>query len=136
MKKLFPLARQIVGKPVEEAMVQMRFSRKKAAREVLRHLEYARDGAVVGRGMGLGAVKSIPGDGEGGKEGVEGGKGEEEKVVVEDKKGKRRVVGDRSAMYVDEAWVGRGKYEHGSDHRARGQIHRLNLPYTSEFISS
>jgi len=53
-------------------------------------------------------------------------------VVVEDKKGKKRVVGDRSAMYVDEAWVGRGKYESGSDHRARGQIHRLRLPYTSE----
>lgn len=108
--------------------MQMRFSKKKAAQDVLRHLEYARDQAVVVRGMGLGRARAAEEAGE------KGGpmKGEEESVVVEDKKGKKRVVGDRSAMYVDEAWVGRGKYESGSDHRARGQIHRLRLPYTSE----
>lgn len=128
IKKLYPLARQIAGKPLHEAMVQMRFSKKKAAQDVLRHLEYARDQAVVVRGMGLGRARAAEEAGE------KGGpmKGEEESVVVEDKKGKKRVVGDRSAMYVDEAWVGRGKYESGSDHRARGQIHRLRLPYTSE----
>lgn len=124
VKKLYPLARQIAGKPLQEAMVQMRFSKKKAAQDVLKHLEYARDRAVVVRGMGLGRVRGAEEEGEGARE--------EEGVVVEDKKGRRRVVGDRSAMYVDEAWVGRGKYESGSDHRARGQIHRLRLPYTSE----
>ena len=103
--------------------MQMRFSKKKAAQDVLKHLEYARDQAVVVRGMGLGRVRGGEGEGEGKRE---------ESVVVEDKKGKRRVVGDRSAMYVDEAWVGRGKYESGSDHRARGQINRLRFPYTSE----
>lgn len=106
-------------------MVQMRFSKKKAAQDVLRHLEFARDQAVVVRGMGLGRVRAE-------QEGEEKGDREEESVVVEDKKGKKRVVGDRSAMYVDEAWVGRGAYESGSDHRARGQIHRLRLPYTSD----
>lgn len=125
VKKLFPLARQIAGKPLHEAMVQMRFSKKKAARDVLKHLEYARDQAVVVRGMGLGRVRAEDGEGKG-----------DEAVVVEDKKGKRRTIADRSAMYVDEAWVGRGKYESGSDHRARGQIHRLRLPYTSEFFFS
>ncbi len=109
--------------------MQMRFSKKKAAQDVLKHLEYARDQAVVVRGMGLGRVRGGEGEGEG--EGKREGK-REESVVVEDKKGKRRVVGDRSAMYVDEAWVGRGKYESGSDHRARGQINRLRFPYTSE----
>jgi len=125
VKKLYPLARQIAGKPLHEAMVQMRFSKKKAAQDVLKHLEYARDQAVVVRGMGLGRVRGGEGEGEG-----EGKR--EESVVVEDKKGKRRVVGDRSAMYVVEAWVGRGQFVSGCDHRARGQINRLRFPYTSE----
>ena len=144
VKKLYPLARQIAGKPLGEAMVQMRFSRKKAAVDVLKHLQHARDQAVVIRGMGLGKVgqqqqqqqkeegsvlaetKAIPAPKT--KEG-------EDSLVVVDKKGKRRVVTDPTAMYVDEAWVGRGKYEHGSDHRARGQVHRTSLPYTSEYSS-
>ncbi|KAL8695524.1 MAG: hypothetical protein Q9224_003387, partial [Gallowayella concinna] len=33
VKKLMPLARQIAGKPIEEAIVQMRFSKKKVARD-------------------------------------------------------------------------------------------------------
>ena len=127
IKKLYPLARQIAGKPLTEAMVQMRFSKKKAAREVLKHLEYARDQAVVVKGMGLGAV--------GDESGAKGkGKGKEkEELVVEDKKGKKRVVTDRSAMYVDEAWVGKGRsHEREASHRARAQIHTLKLPYTSK----
>ena len=112
--------------------MQMRFSKKKAAREVLRHLELARDQAVVVRGMGLGAVG---GNAEGKGKGKRKNK-EEEELVVEDKQGKRRVVTDRSAMYVDEAWVGRGPYEEGMDYRARGRGYRLRLPYTSEFYLS
>ncbi|KAL8728899.1 MAG: hypothetical protein Q9181_005188 [Wetmoreana brouardii] len=57
IKKLMPLARQIAGKPIEEAIIQMRFSKKKAARDLKKHLEYARDEAIVKRGMGLGMVK-------------------------------------------------------------------------------
>jgi len=121
VKKLYPLARQIAGKPLGEAMVQMRFSRKKAAGEVLGVLREARDRALVVRGMGLGG-----GEGEGDRDG-------EGRVVV-DKKGKRRVVSDPSSMYVDEAWVGRGRYEFGRDYRARGQSNRLMLPYTSESL--
>lgn len=133
VKKLFPLARQIAGKLLTDAMIQMRFSKKKAAADVLKHLEYARDQAVVVRGMGLGKVGAAEAtSGEAEREKVEGEKVEEEKLVVEDKKGKRRVVTDRSAMYVDEAWVGRGRYESGSDHRARGAINRLRLPWTSK----
>ena len=52
-----PLARQIAGKPIEEAIVQMRYSQKKAAGDVRRHLEFARDEAVVRRGMGLGVAR-------------------------------------------------------------------------------
>lgn len=129
IKKLGPLARQIAGKPLNEAMVQMRFSKKKAAADLLKHLEYARSQAIVVMGMGMGKVGAE-------KEGV--GKVEkqldEESLIVEDKKGKRRAVTDRSAMYIDEAWVGRGKYQmNGLDYRARGQAHRLMTPFTSEF---
>ncbi|CAD6567225.1 MAG: 54S ribosomal protein L22, mitochondrial [Alectoria sarmentosa] len=137
VKKLFPLANQIAGKPLSEAMVQMRFSKKKAAQDVLRHLEYARDQAVVVRGMGLGKVQAQGQQVEGkvNKEGggVEGEKPEqeEERLLVEDKKGKKRVVTDRTAMYVDEAWVGRGAYGFGVEYRARGNVNRLRLPYTS-----
>ena len=124
VKKLYPLARQIAGKPLTEAMVQMRFSKKKAARDILRHLEIARDQAVVVKGMGLGAV------------GEEKAAGEAKALVIEDKKGKKRAVKDLSQMYIDEAWVGRGKYEHGLDYRARGKGNRLDLPHTSELMQS
>ncbi|KAL9133660.1 MAG: hypothetical protein Q9175_005162 [Cornicularia normoerica] len=144
VKKLYPLANQIAGKPLSEAMVQMRFSKKKAAQDVLRHLEYARDQAIVMRGMGLGKVQAQaqaqpqPQQVEGEKvvDGQEAEKGrepeqEEERLVVEDKKGKKRVVTDRTAMYVDEAWVGRGSYGFSPDFRARGNVNELRLPYTS-----
>jgi ribosomal protein L22 len=51
MKKLAPLARQIMGKRLEDAVTQMRFSPKKAARDVLAHLHYARNEAVVRKAM-------------------------------------------------------------------------------------
>ena len=53
IKKLSPLARQIAGKPIDEAILQMRFSKKKAAKEVLKHLVQARNEAIVIRGMGI-----------------------------------------------------------------------------------
>lgn len=112
LKKLGPLARQIAGKTVEEAKIQMRFSKKKAAKEVLDHLEYAESKAVVERRMGLGL--------------------EEIEAEIKTKDGKRLVVTDPTRMYIDQAWVGRGQYGSGLDHRARGQINRLRPPKTSK----
>ena len=128
IKKLGPLARQIAGKPLTEAMIQMRFSKKRAASDVLKHLQYARNQAVVRQKMGLGLA--VPRDEATGYK--EGDKVPEERIVVEDKDGKKRTVTDRSAMYIDQAWVGRGPYEFGTDYRARGQAHRLYKPFTSE----
>ena len=134
VKKLGPLARQIAGKPIEEAIVQMRFSKKKAAAEVKKHLEYARDEAIVRRGMGLGMVKlQEAGEGEG-----EGEGGEENRevqalmkpIVFHDKKGKRRTVTDTTSIYVDQAWVGRGKYGQEPDYRAKGRLYILRPPTT------
>lgn len=140
IKKLFPLANQIAGKPLSEAMVQMRFSKKKAAQDVLKHLEYARDQAIVKKGMGLGKVQvqaQAQGQAEQQQQQQQEGKEpaqQEERLLVEDKKGKKRIVTDRTAMYVDEAWVGRGTPRYGTDFRARGRVNRLTLPYTSQSL--
>ena len=133
IKKLFPLANQIAGKPIEEAIVQMRFSKKKAAQDVKKHLEYARDEAIVKRGMGLGQVpQGVEGAGHNG----EGAEKEKEQVrhrIVEDKHGKRRVVVDPTQMYVDQAWVGRGSFSKSPSPRARGKTDLLMHPTTSKF---
>jgi len=89
VKKLAPIARQIMGKGLEDAITQMRFSPKKAARDVLAHLHHARNEAVVRKAMKV------------------------------------------SDMYVAQAWVGRGPFGRGLNHRARGRIDILKLPYTS-----
>ncbi|KAF3932047.1 hypothetical protein ABW20_dc0104711 [Dactylellina cionopaga] len=47
LKKLGPLARQIAGKPLQHAMTQMRFSPKQASKEILKHLEQAKNEAVL-----------------------------------------------------------------------------------------
>lgn len=126
VKKLGPLARQIAGKPIEDAIVQMRFSKKKAAAEVKKHLEYARDEAIVRRGMGLGKVKLQ--ETQEGEEAV--AQAPMKPIVVEDRKGKRRTVTDLSSIYVDQAWVGRGKYGREPEFRARGRVNLLRPPYT------
>ncbi|KAI9783871.1 MAG: 54S ribosomal protein L22, mitochondrial [Candelina submexicana] len=115
VKKLGPLARQIAGKSVEDAIVQMRFSRKKVAKDVKEHLEHARNEAIVRRGMGLGEA--------------EGTKGKE--VEIQLKNGKRRLVKDRTGLYVDQAWVGRGTFGRTPDFRARGRVNVMRPPHTS-----
>ena len=137
VKKLGPLARQIAGKPIEEAMVQMRFSAKKAAADVLKHLNIARDEAMVSRGMGLGIgpAKVDPKT----RKAIMPSKETQEEfpgMVVEDKKGKRRFVSDKTNIYVDQAWVGRGQYGRVPEYRARGKMNILRPPKTSEFTSS
>ena len=120
VKKLGPLARQIAGKSVEEAIVQMRFSKKKAAIEVRKHLEHARNEAIVRRGMGLGVLegrKTSP-------------------TVIKRKDGKRIKVDDPTALYVDQAWVGKGDYGITPDHRARGQINLMHNPTTRKLFPS
>lgn len=117
----------------------MRFSKKRAAQDMLKHLQYARNEAVVVKGMGLGKVNSKgeeqeeeeEGEDEAEEQGKETGA---ERLVVKDKDGKKRVITDRSAMYVDEAWVGRGTPDHATDFRAMGKSARMDLPFTSKLI--
>ncbi|PNS18103.1 54S ribosomal protein L22, mitochondrial [Sphaceloma murrayae] len=120
VKKLGMLARQIQGKTVDEAILQMRFSKKKMAKEVKKHLEFARDKAIVSRGMGLQSI--------GGLENEEPVK--DRPVDIETKDGKRYTVEDRSKIYVDQAWVGRGPFGKEPDYRARGRIYTMRPPWT------
>ena len=114
VKKLGPLARQIAGKNIDEAILQMRFSKKKAAQDVLGHLEHAKNVAMVRAGMGLSAEGSEPA----------------KPITVTFKNGERKKITDPTSIYIQQAWVNRGPYGFGMDHRARGQIYRLRPPST------
>ena len=128
VKKLMPLARQIAGRGVDEALVQMRFSGKKAARDVRRFLEYARDRAAVAKGMGLGTGPVEVVDREEGSETVVR---EEPAVQYTDEKGRKKEV-QPSKMYIEQAWVGRGPYVKSLETRARGRSNMIKAPFTSE----
>ncbi|OJJ82495.1 mitochondrial 54S ribosomal protein uL22m [Aspergillus glaucus CBS 516.65] len=116
IKKLGPLARQIAGKNIDEAILQMRFSKKKAAKDILEHLEHAKNVAVVRSGMGLGAAA---------------GQEAKKPISIVSKTGERKTITDPSSIYISQAWVNRGPYGVDYDHRARGQINLLRPPYTS-----
>jgi ribosomal protein L22 len=116
VKKLTPLARQIAGKNIDEAILQMRFSKKKAAKDILEHLKLAKNTAVVRHGMGLG------------KAGDAANKIKPITVILKD--GEKHTITDPTSIYIAEAWVNRGPFDRGFDHRARGKINLLRLPYT------
>ncbi|KAK5654627.1 hypothetical protein OQA88_6948 [Cercophora sp. LCS_1] len=120
VKKLAPLARQIAGKTLDEALTQMQFSKKKMAREIKVQLEEARDQAIVERGMGLGLNT------EGEKEEKKAGA-----VKIETKDGRHLEIEDPTRMYVAEAWVSRGPWRaKRPSYRARGRIDLLESPST------
>ena len=122
-KKLMHLARQIAGKTVREALVQMRFSKKKWAAKVLDHLQEARNLAIAKHGMGLGRAS--------------GEAPLKRPVKIFTKDGKELMITDPTSIYIDQAWVGRGKYNvtrlksHG-----RGRINSLHTPQASKFSIS
>ncbi|TRX91970.1 hypothetical protein FHL15_007067 [Xylaria flabelliformis] len=114
IKKLGHLSRQITGKTVDDAIAQMRFSKKKAAREVLYQLEEARAEAVASRGMGLGATEGqlLP-----------------KKRIILTKDGDKLEVEDPTRLYVDQSWVTKGpprsmRYQH----HGRGHMSWMKSP--------
>ncbi|AEO64746.1 99ec31df-74a8-41e5-962f-66f1e8244550 [Thermothielavioides terrestris] len=136
-KKLVKLAHQIQGKTVDDAIVQMRFSKKKMAQEVRYQLELARDLAIAERGMGLGS-KSAAANGEGEGAAAAAAEGEvrqsENKKVIEirTKDGKWVKIDDPTRMYVAEAWVNRGPWRGKLiDYRARGRTYIKQRPTAS-----
>ncbi|KAM0514265.1 hypothetical protein ACHAPE_007102 [Trichoderma viride] len=116
VKKLVMLARQIAGKPVDEAIQQMQWSKKKFAAEVKYHLEEARDMAVVQRGMGLGKVNGDLLD---------------KPRKLQTKDGKWIEIADPTRLYVAQSWVGRGPWRGKElDYKGRGRMGIIQHPST------
>ena len=116
VKKLGPLARQIAGKNIDDAILQMRLSKKKAAKDILGHLEHARHVAMVRWGMG----NEAPG----------GDNTIQAPTTITFKNGKRMTITNPTAIYIAQAWVNRGPYERRVDYRARGQFNIMRPPST------
>ncbi|KAK6396471.1 hypothetical protein LTR65_009555 [Meristemomyces frigidus] len=141
VKKLGMLARQISGKTIDDAITQMRFSKKKVAQDVLKQLEFARDEAVVTRGMGLGSAApagnasqtspAVLGTMPVAPTLVEGAAAVAAPMQIQLKDGKRHKVASPSTIYVDQAWVGRGPFGQLPDYRARGKVNIMRTPWTS-----
>nr|POF01002.1 54s ribosomal protein l22, mitochondrial [Quercus suber] len=144
-KKLGMLARQIAGKPIEEAILQMRFSKKKAALEVAQQLEAARDEAIVMRGMGLGSIQpqpptqnaslgelqALPAPTSSSSSSSSALTRVGKPIEIQLKNGKRHTIHDQHGIYIDQAWIGRGSYGKAPDYRARGRVFLLRTPWTS-----
>ena len=127
MKKLAPLTRQIAGKSLDEAILQMRFSKKKVAKDVREHLLVARAEAITSKGMGLKENRTEA----------------ESKALIKDpsvskplpgqtpiKTKKKGVTPDPTDIYVSEAWTNRGSYGRLPDYRARGRMYIMRPPHT------
>ncbi|KAI8672390.1 hypothetical protein NCS56_00701700 [Fusarium sp. Ph1] len=117
VKKLTMLARQIAGKPIDEAILQMKWSKKKFAAEVRYYLEEARDLAIAQRGMGLGKVN---------------GETLAKPCKIQTQKGKWLEVEDPTSIYIAQSWVGRGPWRGKRiDYKGRGRMGIIRHPSTS-----
>lgn len=136
VKKLVKLAHQIQGKTVADALVQMRYSKKKMAQEVRYQLELARDLAITERGMGLGAAAAANANGENKADGTQQPK-QQKPIEIRTKDGKWLKIDDPTRLYVAEAWVNRGPWRGMEiDYRARGRASFKKRPSTSAYSPS
>ncbi|KAF1919134.1 hypothetical protein BDU57DRAFT_512039 [Ampelomyces quisqualis] len=147
-KKMQKVVNQLAGKTVSEALVQLRFSPKRIARDVMKGLELAQNEAIVYRGMGLGGGKLAQKRWEAQRSQSELSSRDISLAVasqkprspteqlgrpvhIELKDGSRKVVRDPSEIYIDQAWVGKGEMWKGIEQRARGRINTLRHRTTS-----
>ncbi|KAJ4337213.1 39S ribosomal protein L22, mitochondrial [Didymella glomerata] len=139
VKKMQKILRLIAGKTVSEALVQLRFSPKKVARDIMKGLIIAQDEAIAGRGMGLGDKHAL-------KKWIEQRnevastlaeldettpKPKGATQVIELKDGKKKLVKDPTEIYIDQAWCGRGEAWKSPEFRARGRVNMLTHRTTS-----
>jgi ribosomal protein L22 len=141
-KKLQKVVNQIAGKTVSEALVQLRFSKKRIARDVIKGLEIAQNEAILSRGMGLGGGKRAQKRWEKQREQSElphsdkatafsaekqsaAKQGSVGPATIEMKDGSKKLVRDSSEIYIDQAWVGKGETWKSPEYRARGMVNLL-----------
>lgn len=93
VKKHVKLAHQIAGRTLDDAMVQMRFSKKKHARDIGITLDAARDEAATVAGMGIKDLAAPK---------VKG-----EKIQL--KNGQWVHITDPTKLYIEQAWVNKGR---------------------------
>jgi ribosomal protein L22 len=159
-KKLQKVVNQIAGKTISEALVQLRFSPKKVARDVIKGLEIAQNEAIAARGMGLSGEDAAVSRWNKQREATDAGKakdiwdyktsheGKHGKVEVEKHKapyfkettielkhGGKKMVRDPSEIYIDQAWVGPGESWKTPEFRARGAINMLTHRTTSTLLT-
>ena len=130
MKKLAPLARQIAGKSVDEAILQMRFSKKKVAQEVREHLLQARNEAIVMKGMGVKSGSAMEAVLPSGPVILDPSITPPEEDQNPMKAKRRGVQVDETDIYVAEAWTNPGPYGREPEYRARGRVNILRPPHT------
>jgi ribosomal protein L22 len=145
VKKMQKILRQIAGKTVSEALVQLRFSPKKVARDIMKGLIIAQDEAIAGRGMGLGDKHALKKWIEQRNE-VASTLAELDETtpkpkgaapqVIELKDGKKKLVKDPTEIYIDQAWCGRGEAWKSPEFRARGRVNMLTHRTTSKFSNT
>lgn len=143
VKKMTRLMHQIQGKTIEEALIQMRFSKKRVARDIVKGLQLARDEAIASRGMGLGAGAEVAKEGKAKqseysevyladgtrRRNAKGAKGTE----IELRDGSKKTVVDPTEMYIEQAWTTKGPKSVSMEHRARGRMNVLTHRTASEF---
>ncbi|CAE7013184.1 RplV [Pyrenophora teres f. teres] len=153
-KKLQKVVNQIAGKTISEALVQLRFSKKKVARDVIKGLEIAQNEAIAARGLGLAGESMAVARWEKQRNATDAGKPKDmwdyktsekkrevekkeskaqfhKDTLIELKDGSKKVVRDPSEIYIDQAWVGPGESWKSPEFRARGAINMLKHRTTS-----
>ncbi|XXH03278.1 hypothetical protein Hte_009676 [Hypoxylon texense] len=126
-KKLVHLSHQIVGKTVDDAITQMRFSKKKMAREVKWQLEEARDRAIAAHGMGLGSGSSSSSSSSAPRDNTNN-----KPFKIQTKDGKWIEVQDPTTLYVDESWVTKGPWRGARvQYHARSRMSMMWRPTAS-----
>jgi ribosomal protein L22 len=125
VKKLMLLARQIAGKPVDEAILQMRFSKKRLATSVKAQLLQARNEAVVIKGMAqkprVDMSRTLPGTHWEDDPSITPPEPHQNPI----KTLKKGEAPSETDMYVAEAWVNRGPYGRKKEYRAKGRVNML-----------
>ena len=118
LKKLVMLSRQIAGKTVDEAIAQMKWSKKKMGAEVKYVLEEARDLAIASRGMGLGQVNGETFS-------------QPKKIRTDD--GRWLEITDPTRLYVAQSWIGRGAWRGKRvDYKGRARMGIILHPSTCQ----